>query len=1020
MKTDLPSGTVTFLFTDIEGSTKQLQRLGERYASVLATQRKLLRAAFHKFHGREVDTQGDSFFVAFARAVDAINASVMAQRALAEQDWGEGERVRVRMGMHTGAPQLTAAGYVGLDVHIAARICAAAHGGQVLLSQQTHDLAEQLQLDEVSFRDLGEHRLKDLDRPRRLFQLVIANLPDEFPSLRTLDALPHNLPIQLTSFVGREKEIREIRGLLGRTRLLTLTGAGGAGKTRLSLQVAADLGESYAKGVWFIELAPLSDPALVAGTVAATLGVREQPGQPILDALIEYVRAQEMLLVLDNCEHLIDACAHLADALLRACPHVRVLATSREALGIAGETTWIVPSLSLPDAQQPRPTFADLSQYEAVQLFVARAVAVQPNFKLTELNAAAVAHVCQHLDGIPLAIELAAARVKVLQTAEIAARLDDRFRLLATGNRTALPRQQTLRGAIDWSYELLSEEERVLLRRLSVFAGGCTLEAAEWVIGSREQVAGSKQDSLPTTYYLLPATSILDLLSHLVDKSLVIVDQQGDETRYGMLETIREYAFEKLRQADEINLLRTRHLEFFLQFAQTAEPHFYHGGAVEWLDRTQRELDNVRAALAWSFESQDWERGLGVAAQLFEFWRHRAYWSEGRSWMTKFLELPGKARPSARAARAFADASFLAFIANDYVEAERLTDASFAILRTVQDRPAYAHALLMRGRIREVQDDLPAAMACYQESLQISTELKDDLEAAYALHGMGIVEAELGNFARGEELLASSLALSRQQQNHLWMVYTLMQLGNLSFEQQNWQQASIRFNETLELARAAKLKPGIAWMLQWLGTLAVYAGDYARAREMLTESIQLADAIGSRACIFSCLEEFAALAAAQGQYRRAARLLAASIALMETITMRRNDRERETQEQSIADIRRAMEQADFDRAWAEGRAMTQEQAIAYALEMPSTPEDATRPRMTRQAAKKEFNGLTEREREIAARIAQGESNREIADAFVVSERTVETHVTNILNKLGFTSRAEIRKWAVEKGLGKRE
>lgn len=349
MNTALPSGTVTFLFTDVEGSTQQMQRLGESYASVLATERKLLRSAFRKFHGHEVDTQGDSFFVAFARAADAIAASVAAQRALFEHAWPAGESVRVRMGLHTGTPQLTTAGYVGLDVHIAARLCAAAHGGQIILSQATHDLIEQQLPDDIGLRDLGEHRLKDLSQPRQLSQLVISELPNEFPSLRSLDALPHNLPIQLTSFVGRAHELAEIKRLLMTTRLLTLTGAGGVGKTRLALQVAADLLESYDNGVWLIELASLADPTLIPQAVAAVLGVREQPAQPILNSLTDYLRSKSLLLVMDNCEHLIAGCASFADVVLRACPNLWVLATSREALGIAGETSWTIPSLSLPD-----------------------------------------------------------------------------------------------------------------------------------------------------------------------------------------------------------------------------------------------------------------------------------------------------------------------------------------------------------------------------------------------------------------------------------------------------------------------------------------------------------------------------------------------------------------------------------------------------------------------------------------------------------------------------------------------
>lgn len=634
MRTDLPSGTVTFLFTDVEGSTQQAQRLGEGYASFLATQRKIIRAAFQKFHGHEVDTQGDSFFVAFARADDAVAASVRAQRALAEHAWPPGEIARVRMGLHTGAPQLTVEGYVGLDVHIAARLCAAAHGGQVLLSQATRDLVEQRLPDSVSLRDLGEHRLKDLDQPRRIYQLVIPALSDAFPPLRSLDSLPHNLPVQLTSFVGRKRELAEITRLLGSTRMLTLTGVGGAGKTRLALQIGADLVESYANGVWFIELATLADPALVPQAVATMLGVREQSGQPLLVSLEAHLRSKTLLLILDNCEHLIDACAHVADFLLRACPKLSILATSREALGIAGETTWMVPSLSLPDERQPRLTFNELSQYEAVQLFVDRAVAAQPSFKLTELNAAAIVQVCRRLDGIPLAIELAAARVKLLNPAEIAARLDDRFALLTGGTRTATPRQQTLRGVIDWSYDLLSEPERILLRRMSVFAGGCTLEALE-------QVAGEAKAGM---------TSVLDLLSHLVDKSLISVNTTGTETRYDMLETIRQYAHEKLLESGESKQIQDRHLDFFLRLAEDAALYLRDETQALHFERLEREHDNLRAALDWSTRSADRHTaGLRLAAALAFFWEARNYFQEGREYSMAALAQNPEDHTTARA-----------------------------------------------------------------------------------------------------------------------------------------------------------------------------------------------------------------------------------------------------------------------------------------------------------------------------------------------------------------------------------
>ncbi len=437
----LPTGTVTFLFTDIEGSTTLLQRLGDRrYAEVLEEHQRLLRDAFAKGNGQEIGTQGDAFLVAFPRARDALATAVAAQHSLMKHTWPDGASLRVRMGLHTGESISNTDRYVGLDVHRASRICSAGHGGQILLSDAVGALAARDLPPGVSLRDLGTHRLKDLREPEHLFQVVVADLPADFPPPKSLNVLPNNLPVQLTSFIGREREKAEVRRLLSTTRCLTLTGSGGAGKTRLALQVAAEALEEFPDGVWFVELAALSDSSLVPKAVASSLGMPEQPGRMLIEALADYLRGESALVILDNCEHLVAACAQLADALMRTCPSLRILATSREALGVTGETTWRVPSLSLPDPQS-LPPLNRFTEYEAVRLFIDRAVSSAPQFAVTSRNAPAVAQVCHRLDGIPLAIELAAARVKVLAVEQIAARLDDRFRLLTGGSRTALPRQ---------------------------------------------------------------------------------------------------------------------------------------------------------------------------------------------------------------------------------------------------------------------------------------------------------------------------------------------------------------------------------------------------------------------------------------------------------------------------------------------------------------------------------------------------------------------------------------------------
>jgi len=555
----LPTGTVTFLFTDIEGSTRLLREFGDRYAQVLTEHRRVLRTKFAERGGREVDTQGDALFVVFPSARDALSAAVAAQRAVVRHVWPDQLDVRVRMGLHTGEARLGEEGYVGLDVHRAARIGAAAHGGQILLSQTIRDLVADELPAEVSLQDLGERRLRDFARPQRLFQVVAPGLITDFPPLESLEVLPNNLPIQLTSFIGREREIAEIKELMRSTRLLTLTGAGGCGKTRLALQVAADVVETFRDGVWFVDLVGLSDPTIVPQAVASTLGMREASGRPLLAMLADYLRDRHVLLVLDNCEHLVVACAQLADNLLGACPHLQILATSREAVGIEGEQTFRVPSLSVPDLQR-LPTLEKLTDYEAVRLFTERARWSQSAFRVTYQNAEAVARVCVQLDGIPLAIEMAAARVKVLTVEQIATRLNDRFRLLSAGSRTALPRHQTLRATMDSSHDLLPEKERRVLRRASVFAGGWTLEAAEAIC------AGDGVE----------ASEILDPLTRLVDKSLVIAEPHGGETRYRLLETVRQYGRDRLAESGETAGIRTRHRDWYLEFAELARAETAH------------------------------------------------------------------------------------------------------------------------------------------------------------------------------------------------------------------------------------------------------------------------------------------------------------------------------------------------------------------------------------------------------------------------------------------------------------
>ncbi|HYM70819.1 MAG TPA: AAA family ATPase, partial [bacterium] len=698
---------VTFVLTDIEGSTNLLQHHGDaRYAELLDEHRRILRAAFSGQGGREVDTDGDAILVAFSSARAAVVAVVTAQRALRGHPWPADARLRVRMGVHTGEPVRVAGKYVGLDVHRTVRICNAAHGGQILLSRATLSLVEDALPPGVAVRDLGVHRLKDLREPEHLFQVTHPELEAEFPPLRSFPAERHNLPQELSSFVGRDQERAEIVQLLSTARLLTLTGTGGCGKTRLALRVAAEVVPRYPDGVWLVELAALTDPGLVLQTVASTLGVREVPGRPWLSSLTDALRDRTMLLVIDNCEHVIDACAHVIDAILGACPGVGVLATSREPLRIAGERTWRVPSLSLVGSGATVTAEAAAAS-EAVRLFTDRAAAVQPAFAVTSQNAGAVLEVCRRLDGIPLAIELAAARVAALPVSEIARRLGDQLSLLNQGSRTALPRHRTLQAVMDWGYHLLSEGEQALLRRLAVFAGGWTLEAAEAVCPGRGEAP----------------LAVLDLLTQLVLKSLVLMDEQDASVRYRFLETVRQYSAARLREWSEEPAVRDRHLDWFLALSERAAPEMVGSTQAAWFDRLEAEHDNLRAALEWALQCGRAEAGLRLIGAAWRFWFVRGYFAEGRGWLESLLRA-GESTPAAVRADALNAAGNLAvFGQGDYAAGRRFYERGLALWKQTGDGRGVARILGNLAFVAAGEGDPVAERALLDESLALRREL---------------------------------------------------------------------------------------------------------------------------------------------------------------------------------------------------------------------------------------------------------------------------------------------------------
>ncbi len=956
-----PTGTVTFLFTDIQGSTQLWEQDPDAMRPALARHDQLLRGAIETSGGYVFKTVGDAFCAAFPAAPEALQAAYAAQMALAAEAWETEKPILVRMALHTGVAEERGGDYFGPPLNRVARLMSAGHGGQTLLSLAAQQLVGNALPPEVTLRDLGERRLKDLSRPERVFQMLHSSLPAEFPPLRSLDnpALPNNLPQQLSSFIGRETQAAEVKALLGKSRLLTLTGAGGSGKTRLSLQVAADLLDQYFDGVWLVELAALSDPALVPQAVADVLGVKEQPGQTISQSLTETLKEKRLLLVLDNCEHLVAACASLAADLLRFCPGVHLLASSREPLNVPGEQSYRVPSLSLPDPKRAQ-TAQSVSQSEAVALFADRAQSAQPSFAVTDANALAVASVCSRLDGIPLAIELASARVRSLSVEQINTRLDQRFRLLTGGSRVALPRQQTLQALIDWSYDLLTEQEKALLCRLSVFAGGWTLEAAEAVC-----VGEAVED-----------WEVLDLLTALVDKSLVVYEEGEDgQGRYRLLETVRQYAAERLEERGEAGTVQDNHLSWCVALAEEAEPQLTGPNQASWLSRLEREHDNLRASLSWEQQRADGgEDGLRLAAALWRFWYVRGHLSEGRRRLDLALARAGAEERKASICRAKAlnGEGIMAYAQGDYVGARALYEESLTDYRQLGHRRGVAASLLNLGSIAYYQSDYARARSLYGESLTVYRQMKDQEGIANVLNNLGSVALDQGDYAGAQGFLEESLTVYRQLGNQGGFAASLLSLGNVASYQGDYAKTRTLYRESLAVYRQLEdpqgianalnnlgevtsnqkdyagardsleeslttyrqlgNQMGVAASLNNLGSVACYQRDYAKARDLYQESLSIRRRLGELEGIAGNLDGLGDVAYRQGHLAQATMLEGAAASLRESIGSARNPMIQVEMDNILASAAEALGEEAFAAAWDAGRAMTLDEAVEYALE----------------------------------------------------------------------------------------
>ncbi|HMS32447.1 MAG TPA: tetratricopeptide repeat protein [Ignavibacteria bacterium] len=863
-----PTGKVTFLFTDIEGSTKLSQEYPESLQSALEKHYAVMHKAVESNNGFVFEIVGDAFCCAFEKAEDAVKAAVDAQIELGKIKWKDAE-IKIRIGIHSGNAEWINDKYMGyITLARTARVMSSGYGEQILISDSTYELCrdkfDAVKEKNIVFRDLGERRLKDVIQPIRLFQIVSEGLREEFPSLKTLDARPNNLPVQLTSFIGREKDISAIKEILKSTRLLTLTGPGGTGKTRLSLQVAAEQIDEFNNGVWLVEFASLRDPVLVAVAIAGALGVAGQPGEETMDSLQNFLKKKEMLIVMDNCEHLIDACADIAEKMLKNSPGLKIIATSREGLRSSGESIYRVLSLDHPDPESVNSP-VELSQYEAVRLFIERAIAVNPEFRVTNQNAPSLAQICYQLDGIPLAIELAAARIKILSVEKILEKLNDRFRLLTGGKRTALPRQQTLRALIDWSYDLLSEKEKILLQRLSVFSGGWNLTAAETICPADG----------------MECYDVLDTHSNLSDKSLISTTEISGSIRFYMLQTIRQYAMEKLEYDDE---LKRNHFHYFMNTADQAQMHIKGLDQTGWLKSVDADSDNIRSAIQWSMDKYP-DEGCMLISKMIDYWDIKGYFREAYQTSINMIVTGGIKEKLPRANVLYC-AGLMAQNMGMVSEAEKLTGESLSIFRECNDRTGigkcvsilgvasstdpgrgnetrayydeaisifkdsdlkrdYAVSLYNMSYIYMIEGDQEKALQYRMEALNIYKGLNDNHQIALIMSSLGVFELRRKNYDKATSYTEESLAISNENGDKYLITINLINLGNIYIAQKEYDKAMSLLKDSILILKEYGYQSNMIVALMFLGEAALMTGDYEKSINCFKESLSICNDTGN-------------------------------------------------------------------------------------------------------------------------------------------------------------------------------
>jgi predicted ATPase/class 3 adenylate cyclase len=913
----LPTGTVTFLFTDIEGSTQLWERVPDLMREALARHNELLDAAVRGHDGVVFKTVGDAYCASFHTAQDGLRAAVDAQRALGIEPWRPECAIRVRMAVHTGAVQEQGGDYFGPPVNRVARLLSTGHGGQTLLSEATCQEVRDSLPERIELEDLGEHRLKDLIQPEHIYQVMGSGLRRDPPPIKSLDYRPTNLPIQPSPFVGRSEEVEYIVTMLERpdVRLLTLTGPGGSGKTRLALEAGAASIDGFKHGVFFVSLAAITDPDLIASSIATALKVREVPGHPVLETLKEHLRDRAMLLIVDNFEHVLSGAPILTE-LSRVCSGLKILATSRSVLQLTGEYDYSVPPLSIPDLKY-LPAVNDLLHFDAIALFVQRAQAAKGDFSLTAENSRAVAEICAGVDGLPLAIELAAARVKVFPPQILLGRLSRRLSLLTGGARDLPSRQQTLRATIDWSFSLLSEQEQQLFAQLSVFAGGCTTEAANAVCGP-DRAAGESMERE---------------LASLVDKSLLRQDDVRTNPvagpRFRMLSTIREYAFQRLQVDGDSELVQRRHAEHFVALAEEAEPTFRAAEQEVWLDRLEVEHDNMRAALEWALDGKDSELALRLSSALHRFWQVHGHLSEGRQWLDQVLSQAGSIRTRDQI-EALIGAGWLASYQDDLKGAQSFLDRALDLARELDDELGIADALYALSHVARVQGGYERGRELLEESLDLYLMLNDTWGIAIATNDLANLANLQGDFARGEELFTEALALARHLGQGRIVGILLFNLGYTKWCLGCFEEAQELYEEALRSIREVGDKLVTAMTLGELGMVSSFRGDHQRAQALLTEGLELFRELDRKVGFAEWLENGARVKAFRGQAECAAVLHGAADGLRELLGAPLSPADLEIHERDLAPARAELGDR-WHVAWEQGRNKPLEEAIALVL-----------------------------------------------------------------------------------------